>query len=90
MQAYPTSENVKKVQAFVGILGFGGLLFPTGQTLSLIGSGHLCDWGPEQQAVFEKVKTLGKPIKTLDISEAGILFKSDASVALGSVGQAPW
>lgn len=32
-------------------------------------------WGLEQQGLFEKVKTLVKPVKTLGISKAGIPFE---------------
>ena len=35
VQTYPTPKNMKEVQAFIGILGFEGLLFPTWYSASV-------------------------------------------------------
>ena len=43
VQTYPIPKNVKEVQAFVGILGFGGLSFPIWHNASI--SHHLVKKG---------------------------------------------
>ena len=68
-QVYPTPKNAKEVQAFVGILGLGGLLFPTWHRASIPYTPG--PPGKERahvgQAAFEKAKIV-KQIKASDIS----------------------
>lgn len=44
--------------------------------------------GIRTPSTFEKVKVLGRHIKALSISQAGLVFESDVSVTLGGVGWA--
>lgn len=54
VQAYPALKNMKGVQAFAGILEFGGLSFPTWHGASAPCTACLMwEWGPEWQATFD-------------------------------------
>lgn len=46
------------------------------------------DWGPEQQASFQKAKIPIKRIKALGISQAELPFELDVSVTADSMGWA--
>lgn len=77
MQACPTPENVKEVQAFVGIWASCSTFIPhLAQCLCpfyhLVKKEHVRDWGSEQQATVEKAKMLVKQTKALGVSRAGL------------------
>lgn len=76
IQVHPTPKNVKEVQVFVGIWGFGKTFNPyLAQCLHplccLIKKGHMWDWESEQQAAFEKTKPPTKQIKVLGSPKQG-------------------
>lgn len=62
VQAYPTPKIMKKVYAFVRILGVERLLFPIWHSICpwyyLEKKGHMWEWESEHQATFEKTEIL--------------------------------
>ena len=69
VQAYSTPSNAKEAQDFVGIFGFGRTFISyLAQYLCLLyclvkkspNLFTMWDWGSEQQAAFERTKTLSK------------------------------
>ena len=83
VQTYSTPKNEKEVQAFSGILSFGVFLFLP--SLILAGKkkkkwvGVVCvELGIRTASTFEKVKILVRQIKSLAISQEGLVL--DVSV----------